>query len=242
MRALVLLLLVGCGRFGFEPGSVDGTTSGDGADGDAALPFCEVNAQVMFCSDLSTMSPWLDGNQLNGQYEILDGTLHATTNPVGAGASANAFMIYSLAASAVRIMESADVRIDTAGTGDPILMQVRMTQGQMIHTVEYVYRSPPSTAYIEESRDPGGAGMVLYDSYLIPGPAFPAGEWHRIQVVMDVSGAPHAIVHLDGVMVLDQPLAGALSGAARIEIGIVFVKGPANSWDMRFDNVLAEAQ
>jgi hypothetical protein len=243
VRWAVAVALCGCGRFGFDAG-----TSRDAADTTTdvtsdALDFCAANAQSMFCSDLSALGPWTLNTVLNASYEFADGTFHVTSSPVAAGDIAEADLIYSLPGTATRMTGSTDVRIDQLGTSDPVLLELRLTTTTSIHGVEWVYRAPPSLSYIEEFRDPRDGSAAVYDSTQIPSSVFGAGAWHRIEMMLDVGvTAPHFVASLDGTPLLDAPLLGNAGGAARVEIGLVYVAGPADAWDLRFDNVLAEAQ
>ena len=187
------------------------------------------------------MAPWTPGPLQNGMIDLSDGTLHATNTDVIAGDGGEAFLIYTLGVTGTRVRESADVRVDGVGQGEPVFMQVRLTTPTSIHGVEYIYR-PAAATYIEEFRDPRDGNPVLYQPYTLGMPSPPAGAWFRLDLELDVTTTPHATVRYDNTVVLDQPLMWNDAGDARIELGLVYVKGPATAWDLRFDNVLADAE
>src|SRR6476469_3415008 len=73
VRSVVALPLCGCGRLGFEAGNVADAPTDAAID---APSFCALNAQAMFCSDLSSMGQWTVGNMVNASHELVDGELH----------------------------------------------------------------------------------------------------------------------------------------------------------------------
>ena len=96
-------------------------------------------------------------------------------------------------------------------------------------------------SYVEEFRDPRDTTPVLYQAYSVPGAPPAVGAWFRLDVELDVTTTPHGVVRYDDVVALDAPLMWNDGGTARIELGLVYMKGPADAWDLRFDNVLADA-
>ena len=116
---------------------------------------------------------------------------------------------------------------------------VRMLQ---LHGLEYVYRTAPALAYMEEFRVPLPSGTSVYYA-TAASETFPVGEWHRIELDFDLRAAPRAIVRHDGNVVVDMPLNGTITGIdTRVSVGIIYIAGPATAWTVSEDNVLVDVQ
>ena len=243
MRALVVMALAGCGRFSFEVATegrqlVDGAS--DDASGDAALRFCATHP-ALFCSDFedaADAAQWFEFQQANGTYQITT-DFGVTTNTIATG-TASVYVGHDFGGTATHLRASADIFVETAGTSDGVLLEIRIIEPTEIHGWEYVYRNPPTNSYMEEFLDPLNAMPLMIQSYSINGAPFPVGESHRVEIELDTQ-ALRGIVRHDGVTVLDTALMfGTTNGAPLVAIGVIYLAGPATPWQVRLDNVLAD--
>lgn len=219
------MLLVGCGRVGFDTPSDRAT---DGTTPDAS--FC-AGSTASFCSDFNDGGTvgWTLGGVRSGGYLVDSFSLRATNNALATNTDfAEAYLNHDFNTAASRITLDFDVRFSERGQGDVVVAQVRFV-GAQDHGFEYVYRANGS--YGEEFRD------SQYDSIPIPGPSFPVDEWHRVEMDMDLRTGPRVIVKQDGVTVVDSPLLGNATGTARISAGLVYLRGPSSPWTIFVDNV-----
>lgn len=224
-----MVMLVGCGRVGF-----DVTTDARAADA-MPLPFCDQFPTADLCTDFDdgTTTNWELGGTTNGSYAVENGALRSTTTSIATGEYAEAYINHAFGVSGSRITLALDVVIEQAGQGEPVLAQVRFL-GTQNHGIEYVYRAAGS--YVEEFRD------TMFDAYNIAGPGFSLGETHRIEMDMDLRATPHVIVRHDGTIVIDSDLIGNSTGTMRASVGLVYLRGPSTSWTLRTDNVVLDIE
>lgn len=225
MRFAALVLLVGCGRVSFD-------TSSDGATDSTMLDasFC-AGSTASFCSDFNDGGTvgWTLGGMTNGGYLVDNFSLRASNNALATNTDfAEAYLNHYFNSAASRITLDFDLRITQREQGDIVVAQIRF-EGAQNHGFEYVYRANGS--YGEEFRD------NQYDSISIPGPSFPVDEWHRVEMDMDLRTTPRVVVKHDGVIVIDSPLLGNMTGMARLSAGLVFLRGPSSPWMIFVDNV-----
>lgn len=225
-------MLVGCGRVGFDAmASNDARAMPDGPP----LPFCDQFPTADLCTDFNdgATTNWIEGGTTNGSYIVDNGALLSTINPLATNTDVGeGYLNHSFGVVGSRIVLSIDVRIEQIGQGDAVLGQVRF-MGAQRHGIEYVHRAVGS--YVEEFLD-----TTFYSPYLIP--ALSVGEWHRIEMDMDLRATPHTIVRHDGTVVLDANLTDNVTGTMRASIGLVFLRGPSTSWTLRTDNVVVDIE
>lgn len=198
--------------------------------------FCAAHTTAALCTDFDdNMAPdWIEGGTTNGSYTIANGMLLSTINDLPSATDVGeGYLNHSFGSVGSRIVLGVDVRIDQIGQGDAVLCQVRFSGAQR-HGIEYVYRADNS--YVEEFRDD------VFDPYSIPRPPVSIGEWHRIEMDMDLRTTPHMLVREDGVTVLDTDLIGNSNGIMRASIGLVFLRGPSPSWKLSTDNVVVDIE
>jgi hypothetical protein len=229
-------MLVGCGRVGFDAATT--TTDAGTTDAmDGSLPsFCAAHTTADLCTDFDDdmATDWIEGGTTNGSYLVANGMLMSTINDLASATDVGeGYLDHTFAVVGSRIVLGVDVRIDQIGQGDAVLGQVRFAGAQR-HGIEYVYRADNS--YVEEFRDD------VFDPYTIPTPPLSLGEWHRIEMDMDLRTTPHMLVREDGVTVLDADLIGNGNGTMRASIGLVFLRGPSASWKLSTDNVVVDIE
>src|SRR5262245_1537502 len=149
-RGVGIVLLVGCGRIGFDAG--DGATVG----------FCaSLSPQPTFCADFddgSEFTAWSVKAETLGQIGIdtesssPPAALRATTSALTTTDETLSWVgIVDFAAAATRVMYAFDVRVDDhAGAGAPVFVQFELRDGALVHALEYAYVSPPGTSFIED--------------------------------------------------------------------------------------------
>jgi hypothetical protein len=115
-----------------------------------------------------------------------------------------------------------------------VLGQVQF-MGAQRHGIEYVFRAAGS--YVEEFRD-----TTFDPAYDVPGPSLSLGEWHRIELDMDLRATPRVVVRHDGVTVIDANLVGNSNGTMRASVGLVYLRGPSATWTLRTDNVVVDIE
>ena len=224
-------MLVGCGRVGFDPAASDAAMRSDGL----ALPFCDQFPTADLCTDFDDGTPmqWVLGGTTNGNYIIDNGALLSTIDPLATNTDVGeAYLNHNFGVTGSRIVLGIDVRIEQIGQGDAVLGQVRFAGAQR-HGIEYVHSAAGS--YVEEFRD-----TTFDPPYIVP--VLSIGEWHRIEMDMDLRATPHTIVRHDGVVVLDADLTGNSTGTMRASVGLVFLRGPSTTWTVRTDNVVVDIE
>lgn len=238
MRALLVLGVVagaGCGRVGFDGvDREDATGPGDGV----SAPFCATRpTPPLFCDDFEGADAWTAQSMSNGAWTVDAGTLLVTTNAIG-GTSAKVEKNVVLTADVRRVRMAFDVRAEIVDASDPVLAVFRFDDGVSTrHDIEYVYKAPPEQAFIEDVAVPYN-GAPTYNFFRFTAPS--AGDWHRVEVAIDLD-APLLTSTLDGVEVLSMAPAVTTGGTLTMfVIGVPFVRGPANPWRFRFDNVVLE--
>lgn len=233
MRFLAALVLVGCGRLGFEAAIVP--ADAPAVTPDVAQTFCQrQDADLCVDFDDGTTTNWVDGGATNGSYAVEGGELRSTIDPLATSTDiGEGFILHQFTTPATRITLGVDVRIDQIGQGDAVIAQIRFSGAQR-HGIEYVYRAAGS--YVEEFRD------TTFDVYPIAGAALSLGQRHRLELDMDLRATPHMKVRQDGVMVLDTDLIGNMTGNARSTVGIVFLRGPSTAWTIHSDNLVVDVE
>ena len=233
MRIAGALVLVGCGRLGFEPG--DAPRDAPAETPDVALTFCQqTNASLCTDFDDGTTTNWIEGGITNGKYLVDMGELVSTIDPLATSSDiGEGYILHQFNMPGVRIKLAVDVRIGQIGQGDAVIAQVRFS-GVQRHGIEYVYRA--SGSYVEEFRD------TTFDSYPIAGAPLAIGQRHRVEMDMDLRATPHMIVRQGGTTVLDTDLLGSSTGNMRAAVGLVYLRGPSTTWTMRSDNVVVDIE
>ena len=229
------MFLVGCGRLGFEPPLLE--PDAPPPPPDVAQSFCQqTSADLCIDFDDGTTTNWIEGGITNGSYAVDMGELVSTINPLATATDiGEGYINHPFTTPAVRITLAVNIRIDQIGQGDAVIAQVRFSGAQR-HGIEYVYRA--GTSYVEEFRD------TVFDVYPVPGPSLSVGQWHRVELDLDIraAAAPHMIVRQDGTTVLDTGLLGNATGNPRASVGLVFLRGPSSTWTMRSDNAVVDIE
>jgi hypothetical protein len=234
VRLVAAVILVGCGRVGFDATTFDANTDTLTGDG-ATLTFCDQFPTADLCTDFDDGTPmqWVLGGTTNGRYIIDNGALLSTIDPLATNTDVGeAYLDHNFGVMGSRIVLSIDFRIEQIGQGDAVLGQVRFS-GVERHGIEYVHGA--SSSYIEEFRD-----TTFAPPHIVP--TLSVGEWHRIEMDMDLRATPHTIVRHDGVVVLDADLTGSSTGTMRASVGLVFLRGPSATWTLRTDNVVVDIE
>ena len=133
-----------------------------------------------------------------------------------------------------------DLRIDqrdaTAGGGAALAsVEVSDASAGSAYTLDVAVH--PSGSTLEENWQPSVSVNTFRETSLTKTPT--VGKWVRVGVDATFGVSPTATVTFDGAVVLDrvalQP--SPTSGVTTVYLGLTYLKGPATSWKVRYDDV-----
>jgi hypothetical protein len=133
-----------------------------------------------------------------------------------------------------------DLRIDqrdaTAGGGAALAsVEVYDASAGSAYTLDVAVH--PNGSTLEENWQPSGSANTFRETSLTKTPT--VGKWVRVGVDATFGVSPTATVTFDGAVVLDrvalQP--SPTSGVTTVYLGVTYLKGPATSWKVRYDDV-----
>jgi len=246
--ALALSVLLACE-------STEGLTGGapldsGAADAEAAAPFCAAKTGAAACAsfDGQSLDPGWTTNSMNGGAVSLDtakavsvpGSLLATTQTLTVSRNATAVARHGLPPWSSRATVDVDVLVEqvdaNSASGAAAILTLELTPDGpgVIGAKVAIGISAIASALIDTTGVGGVATTPL-------GRGFTKGMWTHVTVVVDattgkVSGS------LDGESLGEAPLKRAVKPTvSSVGLGVA-VTGPAESWAVRFDNVVVRVE
>jgi len=249
--SLLVALVAGCGRIGFDPGSAGDAGGDDSVTGDTLSGFCAtVTPGWVVCTDFDT-GQITDGGWTSTEKQ--KGTVAPDTTLVESAPRSLATLVGNQTTAAESSYAGLDYAIANAKYVEVHTSLYLPQRPSVPYEVDAVNVTAPGVGQFFNDIQINASGPDLYrEEYVDTNsqffgmthniPQITTGTWHHVVMTLDLTAATYRL-DLDGSNVSSgNCMYPIVPGSIQIEVGAVYVFGVISNVGLYHDNVVVYAQ